>query len=71
MIRKEDVKKMLDEMIFNFGISPLRIADKMRISFRTLERWRKGETEPRLGDKFYLRQIYNGYCKKFGIRRKK
>jgi len=71
MITKEEIKKMIEDMIFKFGISPAKIADKMRISTRTLDRWRTGQTEPKLQDKFYLRQMYRGYAHRLGIKVKK
>lgn len=53
------MKLLIDELINNSGLKHGYIANKLDVSPRTLYKWRKGETFPRLDKAVELAKILN------------
>lgn len=55
----DNMRLVIDELIKEKGIKHGFIADKLNVSNRTLYKWRKGETMPRLDKAVKLAKILN------------
>ena len=53
------MRLVIDELIKEKGIKHEFIADKINVSARTLYKWRKGETFPRLDKAAELAKVLN------------
>lgn len=53
------MRLVIDELIKEKGIKHEFIADKLNVSARTLYKWRKGDTIPRLDKAVELAQVLN------------
>ena len=63
---KINARKILKELIEDFGISKELIASKLQVHSRTIERWLDGKYKPRPIYAHYLKRIYNGYISQRG-----
>ena len=64
---KKKEQKMLEKLVFQFGISETDLASRLGVDQRTIQRWLKAETTPYYSARKHIAQIYNGY-KARGIR---
>lgn len=57
----EKAQAVVKELLEKFSLTRELLADKMKVTTRTIERWSTGETNPTYAELKLLKQILNGY----------